>query len=265
MEEENKPTFLITITVIFISLTIISLFINILCNKNNIENILINQNLSSLFIKDKELNKVLDDKKIPKEAITYINEEVLHDYLIIGIDRLYNGEMLLISENEVNTIIKNSINKYEKNKNIEVYSYINDDLKTTSKIISKGISNEDAINTFNIVKNSSNIYIVFMIISIICIVYLFIKSKREAFLYNGLIFMGASILNYYIINKLLINLIKNISFIEINKHLLGRVKQISLGVCSIIFVVGVILLVIYLVKYSQKLLRDFRIKYIYKY
>ena len=265
MEDENKPTFLITITVIFVSLTIISLFINILLNKDNVEKVLINQNLSSLFIKDKELNKNLDDKKIYKEAITNINEVVLRDYLITGVDRLYNGKTVLITEDEVNTIIKNSINKYEKNKDVEVYNYIKDDLKTTSKIISKGISNGEAINTFNVVRNSSNIYILFMVISISLIIYLFTKSKKDAFLYNGLILVGSSLLNYYIINKLLINIIKSIDFIEINKYLLDRVKQISLGICSIIFIIGLVLLVIYLIKYSKKLLRDFRIKYIYKY
>ena len=92
-----------------------------------------------------------------------------------------------------------------------------------------------------------------------------LKNKKESTFYIGAIFTGISIISYFIIKRVSVMLLKEINFININKFLEDRISNIAINICSKLFIIGIVLLIIYAVFMTKKLLREFRIKYVYKY
>ena len=265
--KDNKeiPVLLIVFISAFLLLGIVSLFTNRLLTKDNVKDILVNQDLPERLKSDNELNKVIEERKIPIESISNIDDDSIVSYLDEGLDRLYSNERPLVKSDEINTIIKKSINKYGKEKSVDIYSNIEEDIKEVSKKIYKNVNVSESIDTFNIVNSSSNVYLVFFLVTIILLIIMILKNKKESTLYIGCIFAGIPIISYLIIKRVSVMILKEIDFININKFLEERISNIAINICSKIFIIGIVLLIIYAVFMTKKILREFRIKYVYKY
>ena len=153
--------------------------------------------------------------------------------------------------------------------NMNFHGYVNTDPeKIESKNIrdiAEKINTSDDIKSFNIIYSTSSFALLFIVLSITTMIVIIVFEKYNGLLIDGLIVSGSSILIYYIVATMYTEVLSKMHYIDVNSKVLNdNIRGIISTMCGVLFVVGIIMLVIYVIKYSDKLLRDFRLKYIYK-
>ena len=267
--ELNKPLqskILIICIMILLLFGVISLFTNRLLIKDNVKKIMNNQDIENLIKNDKDLNDILANNKVPNEVLDYITKSDIESLNSKAIDNLYENKKDIIDAKDINKIIKKSINKYEKNKNVDIYSNISKDIEKVTNTMSSNINDEDFVNSYNFINTFSLVFYVNFIISIVFIVILIINEKINGLLFSGLTIVFSALTSYYLITSMVYNILKNIKIIDIsNKYLINRISNISETICGILLVIGSILVIIYITISLKKVFREFRMKYVYKY
>jgi hypothetical protein len=267
--ELNRPyvTKLITIsTVILLFIGVILLFTNRLLDKDNVKNILTSQNNLSYIKNNNDINSMLNDKKIPIEVLDNIKEEDVDKIVANGINRLYLRENSLIGSYDIQLIVRKSIIKYEKEHSLDIYTNIDSDLKRVSKNIASEINTSDDIKSFTFINDLSCFSPIFIILGIAAMIFIIIIEKANGLLVDGAIFSGLSIIIYYLVTTTIYEILGRIKYIDIkNKVLIDSVGTTISAICGVMLVIGLIMLAIFAFKFSRKLFRDFRLKYIYKY
>lgn len=267
--ELNKPIkskIIIICIMILLIFGVISLFTNRLLIKENVKGIMNNQELDKLIKEDKDLNDLLLENKIPVEVLDNITNSELELLSSKAIDNLYDNKEELINYKVINDIIKKSINTYEKEKNVDIYNNISKNIESISKNMASNINDIDFVYSYNFVNSISCVFYVNFIIMIILLVILIIYEKKNGLLFGGLSIGFSSLSSYYLISNMVYSILGNIKILDItNKYLIKRISAISETICGIILAVGIILVIVYVILSLKNVLRDFRMKYVYKY
>lgn len=253
-----------TVILLFIGITL--LFTNRLLVKENVTEIFASQNMVKHIKENKDIKSLFEKNKIPTEALNYIDKDEVDELVLKGLDNLYEGKSTLIGGTDIIRIVRNSVTKYEKEKEVDIYNNIRIELETISKDIANKINTSDDIKSFNIIHDTSASALLFITIAIVTMIVIIVFEKYNGLLIDGLIVSGSSILCYYIISTMYKEVLGKMKYIDINNKVLNdNIRAILSTMCGVLFAIGIVMIVIYAIKFSDKLLREFRLKYIYKY
>ena len=264
--ELNSPfksrIYIIMIVILFL-IGIISLFINVLLSKNNVINSI---NLKEVIINNKELNECLKNRDISKEALEYIDDNVIEKMSIAIIDKLYKGEENLVDKEDILDVIRRSIYKYEGKISDDVYLDVKEDVGIISNIISESINSRENIDRYNTIR-STVFMLMFSLAFAISFSILLLMSEKKGFLvYEGTIFIAVSFIILYL-RKPLVNILYNnldiINLLGINLDKCS--KDISSIMCGIIMAIGVVMIFIYIITEGRHAYRKLRTAYLDKY
>ena len=252
----NKPSLTklnIVIIVILLIIGVISLFANIVVKKDNLNKGTNKNIICNLIKKDEELLKYFDDKKIPLESLDYISNSECEKLNSKILDNIKKEDKEVIDSNDIKSIIKESILEYESHTDDDIYEHIDKDLDNISKDIVKQFNDELLYEQIKFISDITNYYILIFIVVIALIVLLVIAEKFNSIPIVGSILFLSSIGLYYLLKEVTQILYRNISKVSSNT---------SITICSILFGIGAVLLIIYLVKVIKKFFREARIAYI---
>ena len=267
--ELNRPfatKVIIINTAILLFIGVLLLFTNRLLVKENVIEIFTNQNMVKYIKNNKDINSLLKENKIPAEVLNNISKDEVDELVLTGLDNLYAKKSTLVSGNDILGVVRRSVSKYEKEKQVDIYNNIRIELTRISNDIAEKINTSDDIKSFNIIYSTSSFALLFIVLSIATMIVIIVFEKYNGLLIDGLIVSGSSILIYYIVATMYTEVLSKMHYIDVNSKVLNdNIRGIISTMCGVLFVVGIIMLVIYVIKYSDKLLRDFRLKYIYKY
>ncbi len=263
----NKPLLTkinIVLLVIFLFSGITMLYTSIILSKDSIVSI----SKSSLYsyIKDSTvLKSFLEDKLISLEALDYISKDECDNVTIKMIDNIYNNESIILSDIDIRLIIKESILRYETTINADIYTNIEDDLLEVSNTIIKSINRENADRILVIYDFSSYFYIP-LFLSIVIAGLIIYFEKENSIMIIGAIMTLSSLLMYYFFEEVPRILSNNLELLE----LLGFNKNISkidvsTNICSIILILGLLLVLVFIGKKSFHAFRRLRTSYLDKY
>ena len=267
--ELNKPfatKVVIINTTLLLFIGVLLLFTNRLLVKENVTEIFTNQNMVKYIKNNKDINSLLKEKRIPTEVLNNISKDEVDELVLKGINNLYDKKSTLVSGTDILGVIRRSVSKYEKDKQVEIYKNIRIELTRISGDIAEKINTSDDIKAFNIVYATSGFALLFIVLSMITMTVIIVFEKYNGLLIDGLIISGSSIIIYYIVSTMYADILSKMHYIDVNSKVLNdNIRGILSTMCGVLFAIGIIMLIIYVIRYSEKLLRDFRLKYIYKY
>ena len=262
----NKPSLTklnIVIIVILLIIGVISLFANIVVKKDNLNKGTNKNIICNLIKKDEELLKYFDDKKIPLESLDYISNSECEKLNSKILENIKKEDKEAIDSNDIKSIIKESILEYESHTDDDIYEHIDKDLDNISKDIVKQFNDELLYEQIKFISDITNYYILIFIVVIALIVLLVIAEKFNSIPIVGSILFLSSIGLYYLLKEVTQILYRNISIIKLLEINIDKVSSnTSITICSILFGIGAVLLIIYLVKVIKKFFREARIAYI---
>lgn len=221
-----------------------------------------NVDIIKLIREDDSLNNLLENKKIPKEVLNNLDKEKEREIYTKIIDSLYTNNSSIIKETDISMFIKDSIIKYEDIYELDIYSNIETDINNFSLEFSNKINDDQLIDSIRNIYNYTNgiaIYIIILItmLSIIGIVFL---EKKESLLVLGIIFFLFSIVISYIKESLLKELLEKEFVIKyISNQSISKIGEFFKPIYLIIFVIGIILLSVYLIIVIKKILLKIRL------
>lgn len=260
-------------TLIMIFLFLFSFFLLLwistkqIISKENIEAFLIKIDIERYIKENKQINKVLEDNKIPKEVLDYIDENKINQFIKESLNNLYE-ENYIIKSSFIETLIEESIETYENKYTVDIYSHIKQEIIEITDEIANTINNEKYITIFNQISHIINgpyLYIIGGIL-LILIFSLFLLESKMAILLTGTMMTSLSIIMFYAIRKIITFTIEStlLSY-DIKNWLIEYVISKITPIYSITFVIGSILLLIYLIIYVHRFVVKTRIKYYEKY
>lgn len=230
--------------------------------KENIIDITKNINIAKIIREEKALNDILEEKKIPKEVLDYLDNEKSRELLKKIIDSLYTNNSSIIKETDISTLIKDSIINYENLYDLDIYDNIEEDINNFSLDFSNQINNKEIIDSFRSVYkflNGITFYIV-IIITILSIIGIIFLEKKESILILGIIFFIFSIIINYLKDTFIEKLLEDKVLLEyIQKQSILKTEDFFKQIYLTSFVIGIILLLIYLVIFIKKLLLKIRL------
>lgn len=251
--EKKSPN----ISLIFIFLLILNIvfgilfsYINVLFNGDGIKYAIKNVNISLYLESNKEINSILNNKKIPMEIFNYIDKEEYERQVDLFFD---NKE---ITFENIKSLLDNSVYEYDKVNMLDVHFNIQEDIDEISRIIYSNINDKNIINKINTYSLLGKSGIIFNIICIIITLLLIIKYKD--LLYTGLIYTLMVIVIYLSLKNEIVFKTGDI----FNKNVITYLNNSLANICSIYFAVGIIIIVIYLIVNVRKIYRKMKNNYI---
>ena len=246
---------LLTLLIISLLLGMLFSFINITFNKKGLSYLAKNVDIPFYLKNEKKINAIIEEKKIPIEVFSYIEKE---DYEK-DVDIYFRDNKL--SKKRIKKLLVDSIKKYENINMIDVYSYIDQDIDSIASIIYSKINDKEVVNEIKTISNIGKVSYIFIALSILITVLIIIRDKK--LLYIGLSYVGVSIIiflslrNEFAVNTKGFN-INGVTYLE---------NSLS-NICSIYFVIGIIILLISLIFIIKNVFKDIkrsRIDYEWRY
>lgn len=267
----KKKSITVTLLIIYVLALVIFLLLvlgKLIIAKNEIKNLITDIDVTAYLKENEEINNILNSKKIPKEIFDYVNQNSANELVDSAVDNLYDNNVILINESDVERLIASSIEIYEKKYTVDIYRYIKSDISILASNIANNINNKDLIVSFNFINNLLNDIYLFsaLIICIATVILVFLIEKKNAFLLIGIINTVTSAFMFYFNKTLLTNLTANISLLRYieQKKILSFLEKIQ-PIYSILFALGILLLFIYLIIYINRIITKSRIMYYDKY
>ena len=254
----NKPIITICIIIILVINLIFFSFLSIgreIGKKEFVSDIVEKFNFKEYSLNYELIQKDINNYKYPKEVFDYLNDNQIKQVKEKLVNNLFEKKEKIIEESDIKEIIYNSVSEYENKTSSDISKLLEKSVDSFSlKLVDD--FNEDFINSYHLVRNISNsiLYLISIIITITIIVLLIIFEKYNGVLISSIILMCYSFFVYYIGQNIfsssfnsLFKYFDNISFSMNNIHI-------------ICFILGFVLLLIYMLKKIKSFLRDIRIK-----
>lgn len=258
----NKPM-ITTLLIVLLGVNLIFFsFINIgktITKEKFINTIVEKFNFKSFLLDNDNIKNSLDSYKYPKEVFDYIDENNIKILKNNFTTNLLSNNTELISKDNIIYIINNSIYEYENRSYDDVQSYVNNDVLSFSNEFSN-ILNDDIVNTFQLFQFlSKNIFFyISILISLILISFLIVIEKKNGILLSSIIsFVFCSII-YYLDSYF----VKNIFIGKNNLKYFSSLDEISMSfekIYIVCFILSFVLLLVYIVSFIKKTMRDIRI------
>ena len=253
----NKPIITI-IVIILLVLDLIFFSFTLICRtivkKDNIEKMVDNFDLKAYVLSNDRIKESIDNYKYPKEVFDYIDQFNLLNIKRAFLKSLYNGEEILIDKENISYLLKSSVYEYENITHEYSYEYVVNDIEYFSSDISYYFNN-DFINVYNLfnVLSSETLSYILLLVSMILSLILIIVEKNTGFLICSIIFLITSFVLFY----LDINLYTVIPFMD---KYIDNLKITLDNRYLICFIFGFVLLLIYIVYFIKKQMREFRLR-----
>ena len=255
----------IVIIVILLLVGVISLFTHIIVTKDSLRTST-GTNLCYVIYNNKELNELLDSKKIPKEILDNLSESECNNVTTKMFDKLYDGEEKILDEIDIRSIIKESIIVYEEKSGMDIYSNIEEDLLEVSRKIVENFNDKSLYSEINTISTVSSYYIIPLVIVVILLLAIIVNEKENSPLIVGLLLISISFVSYYFLLEVPRMLYKHISIIKLlNIDLSIKTEEIATSICCVILFIGLFALAIYVVKKVRKIYRRSRVAYLDRY
>ena len=250
----NKPvitTLLIIILVFDLIFFSFSLVCKKLTNTKNITSIVMNFDLKKNIIENEMIEKNISNYKYPKEIFNNLDKKEIRKEQNKIINALITNESEIINEKSIEKIIINSVNIYDKKNKTDSYNYSKDDIKQYSNKLSYLINNEYK-SLYNILKRvgQNQLLILYMIIFIIISIIIYKFENNTMIFIDSISLILYSFFIYYINN----NFYKIFDLQEYSKYI--KLHSLDLDFTYIIcFILGVVLLLMYIVKIIHKTIK----------
>ena len=253
----NKP--IITICIIILLVVDLIFFSFLSFGKKIKDEKLINEMVESFDFKkylldDDIISNSIDNYNYPKEVFDYLDNLQINKVKKKFINNLLHEENNLVLKQDIKEILDNSVYEYEYRSQGDIYGFVANDIDTYSTKMEDEY-NIDFVNRYNTLYSISSgiLYYISLLFIIISISLIIVFEKRNGFLISSIILIVYSFLIYYVNKNVL-----EIGFKSIFKYF----KNVSLHLDNlyiICFILGFVLLLIYIVKLLRKLARDIRI------
>ena len=253
----NKPIITICIIILLVVDLIFFSFLSIgknLKDKEFINDISQSFNFKEFLLDDETISNSINNYNYPKEVFDYLDEFQINKIKKKFTSRLLNKENSLLLKQEIKEVLSNSVYEYEYRSQSDVYSYVIKDIEDFSERMEANF-NIDFVNEYYGVYNISNgiIYYIALGFFIVSIVLIISFEKRNGFLISSIILIIYSFLIYYINKNAL-----EIGFRSLFKYFDNISFHLD-NLYIICFIIGFVLLLIYIVKLSKKCAREIRI------
>ena len=253
----NKPKIttliivILVINLIFFSFTLIS---KALVNKDNITSIIDNYDFKEYILNNEVIKESINNYKYPKEVFNYIDDFNLKKLKKSMIDNLHNNKDIILNKDDLSYLIKNSIYEYDVRTKENAYDLVISDIEYLV-IDADNYFNDEIINQFNIFRFFSNdmFNMLSICISIILTFMLIIIEKRNGYLLGSIIMLSYTAIIFYL-DKNILSIIPNLGKYISNKQIIAIDNQYM-----ICFILGFVLLLIYIISYLKKEMRDYRL------
>ena len=245
----NINLFFIFLLVINIIFGILFSYLNLIINGDGITYAFKHLDIPLYLENNKEINSILENKKLPIEIFNYVDKEEYEKQ----VDLFFENKE--ISLENIKDLLDNSVKEYDKVHLLDVHANIQEDIEEIAKIIYTNINDKNIINKLNTYSLLGRVGIIFNIISIIISLVFIIKYKN--LLYTGLSYTLITIGVYLSLKNEIIS-ITNI----FDKNAVTYLNNRLANICSIYFIIGIIILVIYLIMNVRKIYRKMKNNYI---
>jgi hypothetical protein len=257
----NKP--IITISLIIVmAFTIVSFSLSLigrsLNNRKVLKSVVNNFLFYNYVINDEDVINSTNYYKYPIEVFDYIDYKEVNKVKYEFVDNYINGKETTIDSNKISKILKDSVSKYEEENNIDTFGNVNSDIEKISIKINEFFGEEFSQSSKFFKMFSSNLVIDITVIIIIAIsVGIIVTEKRTGLLICSIVYISYSFLLYYLNNNFFT---KTLLYLD-NKYFYNM-QAVSLKLDNtymICFILGFVLLLIYIYKLIKKYLRDLRL------
>lgn len=264
MELKHKflTPLLITLFIFCLIVVVAFTFGRWISNKEYVYELVQKIDIVEIIKDDKELKAMLNEKKVPIEIFDYIDKEDKNELLKKIIDGLYSNKSSIIETSDINSLIKNSIIKYEEEYTLDIYNNIEEEISNFSLKIVNILNNENFVKSFRLINEVINGILYFIIITLALAILLgiILLEKKLAIFILGIIFFISSFAIHYISKNTILNLFKT-SFASkyINEEVILEIIELINPIYIIFFAIGVVLLIIYGIIFLKNIMRKIRL------
>ena len=258
----NKPIITICIIILLVVDLIFFSFLFIgkkLSNNSFIKDTIQEFDFKEYLLDDEVIADSINNFKYPKEVFDYLDNNKINKAKKEFANLLIKKEEQLINKEEIKDILDSSVFEYEYRSSSDTYSFVEEDIDYFSNKMEKDFNTNFVNEYYSVNKLSSGIlYYISLILIITGLVFIIILEQRNGFLISSIILIIYSFLTYYI-NKNMFEF----GFNSVFKYF----KKINLqmdNLYMICFILGFVLLLIYIVKSLRKMTREIRIKSYYR-
>ena len=253
----NKPIITICIIILLVVDLIFFSFLSFgktIKDEKIIDEVVQSFDFKSYLLDDEVISKSIDNYNYPKEVFDYLDDLKINIIKKKFVNNLIKREDYLVLKQDIKELMTNSVYEYEVRNQKDILSYVSNDIDNFSSRIEEYFDT-NFVNEYYSVYNISSgiIYYISLSFIIISIALIIILEKRNGFLISSIILIVYSFFIYYV-NKnpfevglrSLFKYFDNVSFHLDNLYI-------------ICFILGFVLLLIYIVKFLRKVARDIRI------
>lgn len=254
----NKPIITICIIILLVVNLIFFSFLSIgkeIGKKEVVKDIVEKFDFKEYLLNYELIQNDINNYKYPKEVFDYLDENKIKEVKNKFVDNLFEKRDNLIDDSDIKSIINSSISEYENKTSSDISKLLEKSVNSFSLQLTNDFDS-DFIDSYNLVRNISNgvLYYISIIISIVSIALLIIFEKYNGILISSVTFMCYAFFVYYIGQNIFSK-----SFNQLFKYF----DNISLSMNNlhiICFILGFVLLLIYMIDKLKTFLRDVRIK-----
>ena len=253
----NKPIITICIIILLVVNLIFFSFLSIgknITNKKNLEELLQEFNFKEYVLNNETISNSISNYKYPKEVFNYMDEIKIKSIKNTFINNLYNRNEELINKNDIKELLSNSVYEYEYKNKKDIYEYVIDDINSFSTNLHDRFSKSFVDDYYTAGGIVNVLYYISIALSIIFISIIIFIEKKNGLLASSIILILYSFFLFYMDRNLV-----NKGFMSLSKYF----NKINLNLNTsyiICFILGFVLLLIYIVKRLKEFLRDLRIR-----
>ena len=254
----NKPIITICIIILLVVNLVFFSFLSIghnLSNKEKLNEIIEKFDFKSYLLNNETINNSIKEYHYSEEVFNYMDQLQINKIKKKLVNNLYDNKEELINEVEIKELINNSVYEYESRTQKDIFGFVESDVNTFSNEMALKF-NDNYSSYFQFVKTISNgiIYYSSIILSIVFIGLIIFYEKKNGLLISSIILICYSIYVFYMDNNFIRIVFNRVLkyFESINLHL----DKLYI----ICFLVGFVLLLIYIVNLIKHWLRDLRIR-----
>ena len=213
------------------------------------------------YVKERDyINTEVRAFKYPIEVFDYIDMDEFYKVMDGSIDKLLESKTPLLDGNEIVRILEDSVNKYDQEHDSDSLRFAKDDINRVSTEFAYKLNNDGLVCIVKIMVfcSSGIIFYIPILIAILLSVYICLDEKREGFLINGIVYIVYSLYLYLLNIRFINGLVRNGSiytYFDGFKSYTFKLEP-ALIIC---FILGFVLLLIYIGMYIKKLIRDVRL------
>lgn len=258
----NKPIITIALIIIMV-FNLIFFSLNFIgktfTNKSFLYSIVDKFDFYKYISNDEEIIKSVEEYKYPMSIFEYINYNKVNEIKDEFVDNLLNDKEILIDNSKIRKILNNSVSKYEIINEVDIINNVEKNIEDVSFKISNEFNNDlnETYRLFRFLSYDAFTYL-FGIILLLLTIGIIIIERRNGFLICSIIYITYSLIIYWV-DK---NFFTDSLFISFNSTYFNDMSNntLMLGhLYMICFILGFVLLLIYIIKMLKRMFRNLRL------